>query len=200
MKARLHPALTVLAALTLVLPFTARAQTPSVYDFEQSFTDQDGHPTTLAALGGGHPTLITMFYGSCPTACPLLVSRMKRLEAKLSEEQRAQVRVILVSIDPKRDTVEVLKTLQQAHHVDPTRWSMLRTDDQDAVRELAAVLGISYRFLPNGMINHSAVLTLLDDEGVPVARMDSLDQPEDALLQALKEATTRKAQDGASRR
>lgn len=182
MKTLLRPlALALFAALSL--PLAARAApAPSLYDLEQRFTDQDGRQVTLAQVGEGHPVLITMFYGTCPAACPLLINRIKRLEAKLSPAQRAELRVVLVTFDPARDTVAMLKQLQAAHQVDARRWSFLRVDDAGAVRTLAAVLGIKYRFLPGGAINHSSVITSVGPDGAITGRMESLAADDAAVL------------------
>lgn len=171
----------LLLLAVLALPFAARAQAPSLYDFTEPFTDQDGKEVTLASVGSGHPVLITMFYGTCPAACPLLIHRIKQLEAQLPPAQRQALRVVLVTFDPARDTTASLQALKVAHGVDG-RWSFLRTDDQGAVRQLAAVLGIKYRFLPGGAINHSSVITYVAPDGTLAGRMDSLAAPDDAVL------------------
>jgi len=176
------------AALALPLSAHAAPDAPSLYDFTQRFTDQDGKAVTLAKLGEGHPVLVTMFYGTCPAACPLLINRMKRIEAKLTPAQRENLRVVLVSFDPARDTVAALKQLQVAHGVDTSRWSFLRTEDTGAVRELSAVLGIKYRFLANGAINHSSVITSLAPDGTLTGRMESLSASDDSVLLALQKA------------
>jgi protein SCO1/2 len=189
MKTLLRPfVLALFAALSLPLAAHA-APAPSLYDFEQRFTDQDGKTVTLAQVGEGHPVLITMFYGTCPAACPLLINRIKRLEAKLSPAQRADLRVVLVTFDPARDTVAMLKGLQAAHQVDARRWSFLRVDDASAVRTLAAVLGIKYRFLPGGAINHSSVITSVGPDGAITGRMESLAADDATVLAPL--ASTR---------
>ena len=175
---RLH----ALCVALLFAPLAAFSEEPSLHDFTDTFQDQDGRKVTLAKLARGRPVMITMLYGSCPAACPLLVSRMKRIERKLPETVRRELRVILVSFDPLRDTVGSLKKLQLAHGVDAARWSFLRTDDRDAVRELAAVLGVKYRFLKDGAINHSSVIIYADGGGVIRARMGSLDQPDETIL------------------
>ncbi len=178
------------AALAATLVFAAQpafAQEASLHDFDITFQNQDGAKTTLADLKG-QPVLITMFYGNCTYACPLLVSRMKRIEAKLPPDVREKMRMVLVTFDPKRDTVPKLKELAQRYAPDSTRWTFLRVDDAEAVRELAAVLGTKYRFMPDGSINHSSVITLLDEQGVVRARVDGMETPDATILDALPKA------------
>ena len=175
--------------LVLLLPAFALAAPPSLYAIGTRFTDQHGRVETLAQLGDGHPVLISMFYGTCPMACPLLISRIQRIESALPPAQRAQLRVVMVTFDPKRDSVAVLSQLARAHRVDEARWFFLRTDDAGAVRELAAALGIKYRFLAGGAISHTSVITLLGPHGELEARLDGLDQPDAPLLQQLSQVS-----------
>jgi protein SCO1/2 len=157
----------------------------SIYELELSLTDQ-----TARALGvdvfRGHPVIVSMFYASCPYACPTLISDIKRLEKQLDPRTRARVRVLLVSLDPERDTPERLKALAALHGIDQSRWRLARAPE-DQVRELAAVLGLKYRKLKNGEFNHSSVITVLDGRGMIQARLDGLEQPLDALAKSLEQ-------------
>lgn len=155
----------------------------SLYQLGLSLTDQEGRTVDLG-LYRGHPTLVTMFYASCPAACPMLIADLEAIEAALSPTLRSDLRVVMVSFDPEVDTPEALSRLSAEHGLDEARWTLARSHPDD-VRALAAVLGISYRRLETGHYNHSAVITLLDTEGRPTARIEGLQQPADALLAAL---------------
>jgi protein SCO1/2 len=133
-------------------------------------------------LHRGHPVLIAMFYGTCTQACPLTVAKLRSIEAALPEAQRREMRVLLVSLDPARDTPAAMARLGARHGLD-ARWTLARTEDEH-VRELAAALGVKYRALPDGEINHSAVITLLDGAGVPQARLESLSAPIESMVAA----------------
>ncbi len=162
----------------------APPRSDSVYELSASLVDQDGTTVGLD-LFRGHPVLISMFYTTCRDACPLLIAGLQRLERELSPPTRADLRVVLVSLDPERDTPEALRALARAHGLDASRWRLLRASD-DTVREVAAVLGIRYRRLPDGGFNHSSVITLLDPSGVSLARVEGLGQPLDALRERLR--------------
>lgn len=174
------------AGLLLALGQFAAAAGPaipgdSLYRMSAALTDQAGTALALER-GRGHPVVISMFYGSCPHVCPLLIASIQRMENDLPERQRNNLRVLLVSLDPDRDTVEKLQQVAQRHHADLSRWTFARTDRR-AVRRLAAALNIQYRRLPSGEINHSTVITLLDAQGRPVRATSSLTHP-DAEFQA----------------
>jgi protein SCO1/2 len=161
----------------------AAPRSDSIYELPASLVDQDGRPVGLD-LFRGHPVLITMFYTSCRDACPMLVADLKRFERELSPRGRADLRIVLVSLDAERDTPEALRRLAAAHDLDTARWRLLRASE-DTVREIAAVLGIHYRRLPDGTFNHSSVITLVDARGVALARVEGLGQPLEVFRERL---------------
>lgn len=155
----------------------------SLYQVPMTLTDQRGRGVGLDVYRG-HPVIVSMFYASCPMACPLLIEDLKRIEGALDPQSRADLRVLLVSFDPERDTPAVMAETAAKHGVDGARWSLCQAP-ADQVRTLAAVLGVTYRRLPDGGFNHTSVMTLLDREGVAKARIDGLRQPADPFVAAL---------------
>jgi len=158
---------------------------PSLYDFSARLTDQDGQTIGLDHARG-QPVIVSMFYGTCPYACPMLINKIKRIENELPEELRGKVRVLLISFDPERDPPEKLKKLASLHGVDQGRWRFVRTDPE-TVEELAAVLGIKYRFLTDGAINHTTVISLVDRDGRIVEKVDGSDQDMSGFVEKLRE-------------
>ena len=145
----------------------------SVYPLEVALRGDDGAATSLDVFRG-HPVVVSMFYGSCPAACPLLVTKIKQIEAALSPDVRARTRVLLVSFDAERDTPDALQKLARGHRVDPARWRFASASD-DQARVLGNALGISYKKGEGGMFSHDSVITVLDGDGRIVARTDDLD-------------------------
>jgi protein SCO1/2 len=156
----------------------------SVYALSASLVDQRGRAVGLD-LFRGHPVLISMFYASCPDACPLLIADLQRMERELPPRIKADLRIVLVSLDPERDTPDALQALARARRVDESRWRLLRAPE-DTVRDIAALLGVKYRRLPDGSFNHSSVITLLDPDGAIVVRDDAMGGPHEALLRGLR--------------
>jgi len=158
----------------------------SLYQLHAKLVDQSGRHVDFS-VHSGHPAIISMFYGSCPYACPTLIADVKRIIDTLPEARRNEVRVLLVSFDPERDTPDTLARLAQRHRLDPTTWRLASTSEGEA-RDIAAVLGIHYKKLDNGAFNHSSVITIVDAHGVPRFRQDGLGEPPERagrLLRAL---------------
>ena len=150
----------------------------SIYDLDARWHDQRGTAMQLASLRG-RPQLLAMIYTHCSTTCPFTVAEMKRIE----RESPANVGFVLVSLDPARDDPARLAVFAKERGLDPSRWTLLDGSD-DAVRELATVIGVRYRRISPTELAHSNALTLLDADGVVVdqhAGLDAADEIIDAL-------------------
>lgn len=154
---------------------SATAERYSIYDLDWSWRDQQGRTLHLAALRG-RPQVIAMIYTHCSTTCPFTVAEMKRIE----RESPVNAGFVLVSLDPARDDPARLAAFAAERGLDATRWTLLDGDD-DAVRELANVLGIRYRRLSPEELAHSNALTVLDAEGVVSYQHAGLDAAEDVV-------------------
>jgi len=181
----------LVALLLLALPVPGLAATPlpgdSVYLLEDAFSDQSGKPFTLAERRG-KPQVVAMFYTSCRYVCPLIVDSAKGVEHALSPAEREHLGILLVSLDPMRDDTAQLASVARKRKLDPSRWTLARTE-AGTVRRVAALLGVRYRALADGEFNHSSALVLLDSEGRVVARTERLGPvPDPAFLAAVKAA------------
>jgi protein SCO1/2 len=174
------------ACMSIALPALGRDGDPpnSIYHLEASLTNQAGQTHGLDVYRG-HPVLITMFYASCPAVCPLILDTLRATEKELPLEQRADLRVLMISIDPERDSVDALRKLAEQRRVDTSRWTLARVDSSE-VRTIAALLNVQYRKLPGGEYNHSTVITLLTPSGEIEASSSKLGTPDTELLAKLK--------------
>lgn len=182
-------ALRSLGALAAVatLPGLATAATPgdSIYKLPATLTDAEGKPFELASLQGT-PVLASMFYSSCDMVCPMIFETVHATLRALPAADRNNVRVLMVSFDPERDTPAVLKKTAASHSCD-SRWT-LACADAATTRKVAAVLGVQYRRISNGEFNHSSTLELLDRQGRIAARSGKLGGADAALVSAVRKA------------
>ena len=160
----------------------------SLYQLELPIETAAGVTVPLSSLRG-RPLLVTMFYSHCTSVCPLLTAELQQIERGLAPAARSRVRVLMVTFDAVHDTPRVLKSFAQLHHIDDPRWIMARAAPSD-VRMLAAALGIPYRELPDHSFNHSAVISLADQEGVVRARAVGLRAVDAQFLDALRSIAT----------
>ena len=168
---------------------------PSLYDLELELTDQDGRQLSLRSFRG-RPLILTMFYGTCPYACPMLISDVKRALARADPAARQQFQVLLVSLDPERDTPAAMKELANVHEIDLPAWRLTRSSG-GTERELAAVLGIKYKKLENGAIQHTSVISVLDRRGVVRHRRDGTPEgAHQALVSAIDAVAAERGPEG----
>jgi protein SCO1/2 len=145
----------------LRLPATAFTE-KSLYQDESEWTTDAGRNLKLGALAG-RPQIVLMFFSHCTTACPILVNDLRRIQAAMTPAERAAVGVTLVSFDSERDTPPALAAYRRDWKL-PVNWTLLH-GSADNVAELAALLGVQYKKLPDGQFAHSNVITLLDANG-----------------------------------
>ncbi|MDO8051640.1 SCO family protein [Janthinobacterium sp. SUN211] len=76
------------------------------YAREFVLTDHTGHPRTLADYKG---KLVLMFFGytQCPDVCPTTMADMAQVMQEMGP-QAEQVQVLFVTVDPERDTQQLL--------------------------------------------------------------------------------------------
>ncbi len=171
------------------------AQAPAVslkgasqFQVQAPLIDQLGMPLDLARRHSA-ATVFTMFYGDCQYACPIIIENLKRTLAQLPEVQRAQLHVVMISLNAGVDTPASLSTLMKTHKLDPTQFTFAVSDTDTHTRQWAAALGIKYRRAANGEINHSTRLVLADESGVPIAQSDTLSvEPDPEFLLKVKTA------------
>jgi protein SCO1 len=161
----------------------AEPTSASLYNLESTWTNEDGASVALNALGG-KPVVAAMGYTSCKYMCPAIVADMMWIEKHLPPGAAGRVSFAFFSIDSKVDTPARLKAYAEEHGFDPARWMLFHGDD-DAVRELAAALGVGY--LPDGQggFDHAAVISLIDEKGEIVVQQRGAQASSDGILGAL---------------
>ncbi len=168
----------IIAAVVFVAglaPFVALHAAPatalprdSIYQLAAPLKDQSGKAFTLASKRG-RAQVVVMFYTSCSFICPTIIDTVQHLDSQLTPEERAQLGVLMISLDPKRDDPAALKATADKRQLDLTRWTLAQPRAAD-LRAVTGVLGVRYRPLTDGEINHTGVLVLLDADGRVLAR------------------------------
>jgi protein SCO1/2 len=77
-------------------------------------TDHRGQQRTMADFKG---KAVVLFFGyaNCPDMCPMTMYKLSQVMEKLGKDAE-RVQVLMVTLDPKRDTPEVLKQYVPAFH------------------------------------------------------------------------------------
>lgn len=130
---------------------------------EFSLTTQDGHRLTLSELRG-KVVAVTFIYASCADTCPLLTAKMAAIQARLGSAFGRKVFFVSISVDPERDTPEVLKHYAKAHGANTAGWAFV-TGTSDEVRAVARQYGVFYRKSPRGDVDHTFLTSIIDPGG-----------------------------------
>ena len=144
----------------------------SIYNLPSKWTNQDGKNIELKSLKG-NVLVMVMIYTSCKAACPRLVADMRNIETKLGTETKKNVKLILVSIDPKTDTPEKLKSFAIANKMNADPWVFLRSTEENT-REFAAVLAVNYKKISPLDFTHSNIISVFNSEGELVFQQEGL--------------------------
>ncbi len=102
----------------------------NVPDF--SLTNQQGQPVQLSDMAG-KIWIADFIFTNCPTICPEMTQEMARLQSEFFADP---VYFISFSVDPERDTVDVLSRYATAYGADDRRWHFL-TGEKASIYQLA---------------------------------------------------------------
>jgi protein SCO1/2 len=90
---------------------------------EFTLTESGGRTVSLQDLAG-KVWIADFIFTSCAGTCPMMTSQMGKLQDALPRE----IGLVSFSVDPNRDTPEVLARYAKQYHADPTRWMFLTGD------------------------------------------------------------------------
>ncbi len=103
----------IISACTGEAPgFSAIDITGADYARDFALTDHNGQPRTLKDFRG---KVVVMFFGyvQCPDVCPTSMTELAQAKQLLGKDGE-RLQGLFVSVDPERDTAEVLKGYMQA--------------------------------------------------------------------------------------
>ena len=129
-----------------------------------SLTDQDGQALAVQSLTGKW-SLVFFGYTFCPDICPTTLAQLRQLEGLLPPATRERLQVVMVSVDPQRDTPAQLK--QYLAFFDPAYRGL--TGELADIQQLSGALGIP--FIPGDTgredytVDHSGNLALIGPDG-----------------------------------
>tara|TARA_A100001391_G_scaffold134582_1_gene93358 strand:+ start:10389 stop:10982 length:594 start_codon:yes stop_codon:yes gene_type:complete len=165
--------------------FNGKDITGLMPDLEFSLKGEGGETVTQARYQG---EAVVLFFGytHCPDFCPTTLTALAQALNKLSDQEREQIRVLFVSVDPKRDTPELLAkyTAYFSPRVDGL------TGDQETLRELTKRYRTTYSYgEPNEsgayLVNHGLAMYGFDRHGKVRLFMRN-DQPVEAIAEDLR--------------
>jgi len=137
-----------------------------------ALTDQDGRAATDKSYAGRY-RIMYFGYTFCPDVCPTDMANLARgLKAFAARDaaRGAKTKLIMVSVDPARDTPAVMKSFTRAFGTDIVGL----TGTPQAIEATAKAYGVAYSVPPGQpkgsyLVDHSRVAYLMDPDNKPLA-------------------------------
>ena len=136
----------------------------SVPDFK--LTERSGTEVNLSQLRG-KIWVADFIYTTCTDTCPLQTAAMAKLQKQFAPHSTIQF--VSVSVDPERDTTQVLSEYADKHGADRQRWYFLTGQRDQVIKLIRDGFHLSVAALPdsseaNGTIPHSPRFVLIDQQ------------------------------------
>jgi len=149
----------LLAACERAPQFKSTDITGADYGKEIALTDHTGKPRTLADFRG-KAVVVNFGFTHCPDVCPTTLADIASSIRKLGPDAD-RVQVLFVTVDPERDTPEILSKYVTAF--DPRFLGM--HGDLEATRKVAKEFKVYFEKRKDGNVDHSAQSYVIDPQG-----------------------------------
>ena len=130
---------------------------------EFTLTSQDGAQISLADLRG-KVVAVTFIFTLCTATCPVLTPMMSLVQDRLGRDFGSKIVFASITVDPERDTPEMLKLYAQMYGADVAGWSFL-TGPPPVIADLTRRYGVFAAKDANGEVEHSFLTSIVDQRG-----------------------------------
>lgn len=113
----------------------------------------------------GKVVAVSFIYTYCTDVCPMLTAHMASVQEKLGSAFGPKIAFVSITVDPARDTPDVLKEYSQSFGADLKGWSFL-TGDPAVVHEVGRKYGVITKKAANGDVDHTLLTSLVDPGGI----------------------------------
>jgi len=143
-------------------PFHASDVSHALTQADFHMTDHNGQPRALADFKG---KVVALFFGytHCPDVCPTTLADLAQTMRILGKDAE-KVQVIFITVDPERDTPEMLVQYAPAFH--PSFLGLY--GDAKVTAQVAKSFYVSYQKQPSASgytVDHSVGTFLIDPKG-----------------------------------
>lgn len=166
----------IASSLPLMYVPAAGEQTQDEFRPEALRTTQDPPLFTLTNADGeqvslndyrGDVVLLTSIYASCGDTCPVIMQQARDVLRTLNEEQREEVVLMAITMDPERDTPEMLGRLAEGYRLGEygINYHMLTGEPGPVNRTLDRLDVARKQDTQTGEIMHTNLFLLVDRQG-----------------------------------
>jgi protein SCO1 len=113
----------------------------------------------------GKIVVLDFIYTTCTDVCPLFTANFAQLQQRLTTEHKGNVFFVSITTDPEVDSPKVLKSYAQRYGADFQNWAFL-TGSETQLKPVWKSFGIRVIRKGRGIIQHTSLTTVLDQEGI----------------------------------
>ncbi len=128
-----------------------------------TLVDHNGEAFSLSTLRG-RVVVLDFIYTECPGPCPALTGLHVDVQRALPRTLRDATHFVSVTIDPERDTPDVLRRYAVARGIDLATWSLL-TGEPETIASILRDYAVGSLPQPDGTVDHQILTYLIDPEG-----------------------------------
>ena len=132
---------------------------------EIDLVDSGLRPFSLGSLRG-KVVLVSFVYTTCNGSCPATTAGLDRVRRSLRDEGLwgRSVEFVSITLDPTRDSPEVLARYARLYRAEPDSWHFL-TGSPGRVAGVIASWDMWARVGPSGVLDHPSRIFLIDQKG-----------------------------------
>ena len=112
----------------------------------------------------GKVVAVTFIFASCTDTCPLLTDKMGQVQDSLGDHFGRDIVFVSITVDPQRDTPEVLKQYAESFGANPQGWYFL-TGAADTIDSVLQRYGVYAWKTASGDFDHTFLTSLIDSQG-----------------------------------
>lgn len=130
-----------------------------------SLLDHDGKPFKSSSLKG-KVVLVSFIFTTCNGTCPATTHRLSLVQQALKAKgllREGRIHFVSITLDPARDTPEVLRRYMRLYDVEEASWSFL-TGNKQQVNKVMADWGLWARPAANAQLDHPTRVFLVDTQ------------------------------------
>jgi protein SCO1 len=131
---------------------------------EFALTSQDGAEVKLTDFRG-KVVAVTFIFTLCTDTCPVLTPMMSFVQDRLGSDFGEKIAFVSITVDPERDTAEVLKEYGQAFGANFAGWFFL-TGSPSTIQDVTRRYGVFAAKAANGNVDHTFLTSIVDRQGI----------------------------------
>lgn len=167
------------------LPFPAKSLRTGLRSPVFSLKNQEGAAVSVGDAQG-KVVMLTGVYASCGFTCPMILAQAKRAVGALTPAERADLKVLAVTLDPEHDDQAALAAMAKAQGVAAPTWNLLWGAPAEVNAALDALTIGRSKNPETGAIDHANIFVLIDRQGRVAYRLTLGAVQEKWLLEALR--------------